>query len=380
MSDNKWINNAPRTETTFNTVCCFNSQISELATSISASNIITNSITGDYSKWLSNIICYPFKTTLKGTTGKFYYGSTDTNIDCVAMISQTDYYEHGFTLGQYYYSATYNDFRDFEPYTQLEVYLPYYGFVEVKIADVIGKYIQFRLFVDFKTGQAQYLIGVSNNSITSRDAPFRNETDDSIIRTLSTHTFQIGVNIPIGTTGMAETVRNIAMGVVKGSANIGASYVVEKGGLSKTTSVEKTVTTVRNPQTGRQVTSRTRTTTTDTDRSNYRKAERVNEAFDTAAECLQNLSLRPQSDKSNNCALGGISYSVQIVKRSAKFITAGTDYNKLYGKPLGDIRQLSTLTGYTEISAIHLEGVGFGTATQKELAMLEQILSDGIIL
>lgn len=374
-----WLNQAPVGSETY-----FNRHISILSADMSKlvelilKPPVSDVIFGDYTKWVSSAMFYPFMTNIGSTEKYLQYGATTTNVPCYEMNVN---YAGGFSLGEYHYTPTYNDFRDYEPYTQLEVYLPFYGFANIKIADVIGKYIQFRLFVDFQTGQGQYVVGVSDNSISTSQAPFREKDgSDNSIRILASYTTQIGFEIPLGTLGFADTIRNISLAAVKGVANLGASYAVEKSGLSQTTSVEKTVSTVRNPQTGRQVISKTRTTTTDTDRSSYRKAERVNEAFDTAVECLQNLSLRPQSDKPNNSALGGISYSIQIVKRTAKFLDTGTDYNKLYGKPLGDVRQLSTLTGYTEISSIHLEGVGFGTATQKELAMLEQILSDGIIL
>lgn len=339
---------------------------------------VSDVIFGDYTKWVSSAMFYPFMTNTGSTEKYLQYGATTTDVPCYEMSVN---YANGFSLGEYHYTATYNDFRDYEPYTQLEVYLPFYGFATIKIADVIGKYIQFRLFVDFQTGQGQYVIGVSENSIATTQAPFREKDgSDNSVRILATYTTQIGFEIPLGTLGFADTIRNISLAAIKGAATMGASYAVERGGLAQSTSTEKTVSTARNPQTGRQITTRTRTTTTETDRSSYRKAERINEAFGTAVDCLQNLSLRPQSDKPNNSALGGISYSVQIVKRTAKFVNIGSDYNKLYGRPLGDVRQLSTLTGYTEISAIHIEGTGFGTATQKELAMLEQILSNGIIL
>lgn len=53
-------------------------------------------------------------------------------------------------------------------------------------------------------------------------------------------------------------------------------------------------------------------------------------------------------------------------------------YNSVYGRPLWGTRVLSTLSGYTEIAEIHLEG--FGSATDDELAEIERLLKSGVIL
>ena len=52
----------------------------------------------------------------------------------------------------------------------------------------------------------------------------------------------------------------------------------------------------------------------------------------------------------------------------------------MYGQPLGEVKQLSELSGYTEIANLHIEDSGFDTATQEELLMIMQELSSGVLL
>ena len=50
------------------------------------------------------------------------------------------------------------------------------------------------------------------------------------------------------------------------------------------------------------------------------------------------------------------------------------------GRPLGEIRKLSNISGYTEISKVHIEGDLFSQATEEEINMLYNEIFSGIIL
>lgn len=56
----------------------------------------------------------------------------------------------------------FGDFRDFEPYTQISVYIPFCGVVPLKTADCMGKYISVKLCIDTSTGAAAGFVIVSN--------------------------------------------------------------------------------------------------------------------------------------------------------------------------------------------------------------------------
>lgn len=57
----------------------------------------------------------------------------------------------------------FDDFRDFEPYTQLSVYIPFCGVVPLKTADCMGKYVSVKLCIDTSTGAAAGFVIVSNS-------------------------------------------------------------------------------------------------------------------------------------------------------------------------------------------------------------------------
>lgn len=378
-SDEKWLNlgNQNR-ETSMNSkVILTSAGVNDFATA-QLSPTFEQIIFGDYTKWCSSLIYFPYDLTANGQQGKLRVSGIDINVDCYLQAVDHNF---GYTLGEYHYVGKYGDFRDYEPYTQLQIYLPYYGFIDLNIADVINKYIQFRLNVDFMTGQAMYVIGVSNSSVSAPNAPYRIGIDDTYTTILSKHVFTLGVNVPLGQTGMAETIRNITLGAVKGATNILTHAVLSGTGGTGGKYSTKTITTARNPKTGRQIRTGTETKETSYDNRAYHRGQMFNSCFDVAIDTLNNMAISPSTDKPNNTFVDNIcSRSVKIVRRYANVVDIDNNYKSLYGIPLGETRQLSNVHGYTEVSAIHFEGSGFGNATSKELAMIEEEFSNGIIL
>ena len=119
------------------------------------------------------------------------------------------------------------------------------------------------------------------------------------------------------------------------------------------------------------------------ERYDYGTNQRVGTVFNTATHVLEGLSLSPVVDKANNNIINSSTcMSVVIIKKQVEptIDITSSEYRKLYGLPLGEFKLLSTITGYTEISSIHLEGEGFNEATHRELAMISELLNGGIIL
>ena len=56
----------------------------------------------------------------------------------------------------------FGDFRDFEPFTQISIYIPFCGVVPLKTADCMGKYISVKLCIDTSTGAAAGFVIVSD--------------------------------------------------------------------------------------------------------------------------------------------------------------------------------------------------------------------------
>lgn len=61
-------------------------------------------------------------------------------------------------FGSIYYYPFYADFRDFEPYTEGLLYIPYVGYVPISPADFIGENLGIKLLCDLVTGSCTALI------------------------------------------------------------------------------------------------------------------------------------------------------------------------------------------------------------------------------
>ena len=341
---------------------------------------IESAIFGDYTKWCSSLQFYPFKINISNTTYKLSVGGVQSSkILCNGLIPVNA--EFGYTLGQIYYPTPVS-YLDYEPFTKVEIWLPFYGFTELRIADIAGKYIQFRLYIDFHSGSAQYVIGVTDSALEFPNAPFALGADDTNTRIIGTCVFQLGYTIPLGSTGLADTVRNIALTGIKAAASFATGAIV--GGITGGAQTSKTITTTTSKNAeGKQITAERESTTTTEHDSNYNTVERIGTTMKTAQNVLESLNVRPSVDRSNNTIINGSTCtSIVIVKRKVKPSVDITtqEFRHLYGLPVGNVKQINTVHGYTEISAINFEGTGFGNATNKELAMLEDMVSRGIIL
>ena len=326
--------------------------------------------------WLSRLLYFPYNipNRIEKQTKKLQIGTYSTNIDVYDIDYASDIYE----MGELLIEPHFNNFADYDGYSKMEVWLPFLGTVDISLNDVIGKYLKFRLGVDYTSGQGTWYICVGDNP-TNATSVFVNVSgvDDRI---LSTHTCQIAMEIPIGTTNTANVYRNLIMGAVKGVSTALSSYAISRLGASGGKAITKEVKTRLNQKTGNKlITDRTQETKYDS--SNYQYGKSIESCFDYATDSLNNMHISASTDRSNNpTTMINTCKSIKVIRYYPKLITTDENYGKLYGYPLGQTKVLSTLSGYTEISNIHIEGEGFKSATQKEILMLKEALSDGIIL
>ena len=328
--------------------------------------------------WISTVMVYPFNIPLgrNGTSqGKLQLGLYDTKIDCYDLLLVSEMYEMGEILIQPHF----NNFADYDGYSKMEVWLPFLGTVDISLNDVIGKYLKFRLGVDYISGQGIWYICVGDEP-TNATSIYVDLLEGANDRILSTHTCQLGIQLPIGTSNTASVYRNLIMGAVKGVSTALSSYAISSLGASGGKAVTKEVKTRLNQKTGNKlITDRTQETKYDS--SNYQFGKSITTCFDYATDSLNNMHISASTDRSNNpTTMINTCKSIKVIRYYPKLITTDENYGKLYGYPLGQTKVLSTLSGYTEISNIHIEGEGFKSATQKEILMLKEALSDGIIL
>lgn len=211
-------------------------------------------------------------------------------------------------------------FLNYSPYTKLELYLPFIGFVNLDPSLVIGKRIDVFYSVDFDTG------GVT--------ASLEWHTDGGVI--LQTNGV-IGFDIPLGATNANDNARTLL-------AN-GLSLV---GGVITSIATDNPLPLVMS---GLSVTS-----------SVSQMQERVTKGGSVSGKgALANP------------------YSVYLIRTFYKPIGEGAkEYAPYKGRPLMETRILGDMQGFTRVKSIHIDDVG--DATESERAELERLLQLGVIL
>lgn len=242
--------------------------------------------------------------------------------------------------GYFVFPKRYFNFLDYAPYTSIELFLPYIGFINIDPQLVLGKITYIDYVADIATGKCTAFISVAEGSAS--------ENKEIIMTCDGT----IGHELQIGGGQGAEIARNmlklgvgVTAGVVTAVATSGASTALQAGEVGAKAS-----------------------------------------AVATGASILGNTAVNAITAGQVHITKGGVSqptvsaYAPQtpyaIITRP-NIITPST-YNHDYGKPSGKSAVLGSLTGFTVVDSIHVEGLA--TATSDEVAEVERLLKQGVIL
>lgn len=349
---------------------------------------------GNPAKNITNIVAFPLYTEFDGDPTNLIIGRIDrSHMKC---------YQNSELLNALYRVAyikaepTYNDFRNSTGYTRYRLFLPYYGYIELKADDIRDKWIQVLLKPDYTTGRALYIIGVTelayqNNGIGHEPL---NDTDKGyfsspLMRIIETIEFQLGVELPVGWNNGAEVARNLLLASAQAAFSVAMLGAPIPSTVATSSTMETTVRNIKskNPETNRMNTKAriqdktTSNRTTTYDNSGYVKQQRQSACFEAGLDVLRSFNYETQKSNPSSPQLAGALYlKVHLIEYTPNYVEQDENFNRLYGRPLGSTRKLSSLDGYTEISAIHIEGDAFKTATSEEIAMLEEELTSGIFL
>lgn len=222
----------------------------------------------------------------------------------------------------------FNNFLDFNPYTRIELDLPFSSPVELNPIDCYGYTIEVYYIPDFNTGKATIYI--------------QNEE-----RLLYTTQATIGVDIPLGNTNAVENLRNQVNNIIGIGTGITQAVVGTATG---------------NPFS-------------------------ITSGIGLISSAIQNSinnNITKYTPKGQGSGVGNqfTNNKVTLIIQYPKLVNTTEyqkiQYNHLYGKPLLEFVALNTLSGYTEIEEIHL--TGFNTALKEEVDEIESLLKEGVIL
>lgn len=331
---------------------------------------------------ISSLRMYPFEIpcnrigrlkTNRGTVSNSYAGLIDNRSKFI-------------TLGEYYVKRYYNNFADFNGYTQIKVFLPLLGYVDVDVNECMGKHLQFRLVIDYYTGKGMYIIGVSDYKINHNNPPYVSYGEDSRMRIISTFECDLAIDIPLGQSNMGDIKRNLILGAVKTAAAVGFSaYTASLPPATITTSSTTTYDVQgRSKRKGSRLkTIKSGTETTEKTTIHHvpvDKSKPYAEAIDGSIDALNRIHISGNTDRVNDAGLMfSLSTNIKVVIYRPKFVELNDKFGSLYGYPLGEVRKLSSVEGYTEINSIHFDNDGYESATQMEIAKLEEAFSNGVI-
>ena len=172
-------------------------------------------------EFVSSLMYYPIDTTTlcNGANQSYVMFGTykaDLSSPCFKVVYNNKLLE----MGCFNYVASYNDFRDFEPYTKCYIYLPYCGIYQLNISKYIDKTLVIKYGIDVLSGLCKAMLFADGLLVDSFEG-------------------QIGVAMPITATqnaswanAQSKNLQNAIVGGVNNLVNTGTSIGSPTGLLS----------------------------------------------------------------------------------------------------------------------------------------------------
>ena len=204
-------------------------------------------------------------------------------------------------------------YLDYNPYTKLSIFLPYIGFKEIDADDVMGKTVALQYIIDVLTGACVAELKCGDTVLSTWSGNCANEVP------ISSSDWRGAISAAVG---IAATIAATASVTGGATAPMAASMVASVGANS--------------------------------------------------------MNLKPTISRSGSVSgsAGFIGQQRPYIIRTIPNLVIPADQNKFIGYPSFVTMSLGSLTGYNEISSVHLEGI---PATGAELDELETILKGGVI-
>lgn len=239
-------------------------------------------------------------------------------------------------LGSITVPRYHNSFLDYAPYTKVELYLPYIGFVQLDANIVVGNTISIEYVVDYFSGKCTAFISCLGSVIMECDGT-------------------IGVDIQIGGGQGAEIARNMlgfAIGAATGAVSLGAGAVSARGSAKTAGAGAGSIASTVGAATA------------------YLGATTIN--------AIQAGQTHISKGGASQPAIGFYAPQQCFLVITRPHVVEPVNYAKYYGRPCGFTYALSALEGYTVVDSIHIDGIG--SATADEITEIERLLKAGVIL
>ena len=147
-------------------------------------------------EYVISLVCYPFdvaSTGLTTTSGVVSVGGVSSDIAAAALTDKGVPYFYG---GSVYVDKYYNSYLDFEPYTSIDIYIPYIGVRPLNVSQVVGHTLCIGYYIDLNTQQITALIGLDGQG-------------GNLGQVVTQFVGSIGIQTPLSGTSAQDMIRNI---------------------------------------------------------------------------------------------------------------------------------------------------------------------------
>lgn len=273
-----------------------------------------------------------------------------------------------FEIKPYYGSAL-----DYSPYTKVSCFLPYIGTVQLNTDEVMGTTLQVKYRVDICSGSCVAKIFVNGSCLYQ-------------------YSGHCAINIPISASDFSSyvssaiSVAKLAIGAATGAGMAAAASVLSDPVQQTNQVVTRTTTTTetaRNPLSGRQITTGTRSIVETTERP--ANVSSTQASFDGLTPSNisntvgQIMGSKPHVEHSGsfsgNTGYLGVRRPFLIIERPNMCMPE--QYQQFNGFPAMITLPLSECTGFTQVQQVQLTGM---EATNPEQSEILQMLKTGVIL
>lgn len=269
---------------------------------------------------LSGVISlHRFYLPVNATTDTFSIklGTIDTNVFAKKVLNQIA----GIDCGEMFISEVYNNATDYSPYTSIYVYLPFIGFQEVNVDEVMNKYVSIEYKADVCTGSLIACIYVRNNGSQSRLLLYQ-------------FTGNCAEQIPLTSLNASGLLSSLLTATAFVAGGVAAGGAVSAGGAATVASVSNGVNTTMNHEM---------------------------------------IHIQRSGSFSGNSGIMGYKKPYFVIMRRRKFDSNG--YNAFYGYPSNLKVKLANMKGYFRVKSSHV----VTSATKDEEREIEELLKMGVI-
>lgn len=295
----------------------------------------------------------------------------------MGMCRSFDWYaskNNEFDMLHFYITSAHLNWIDFE--STYSIFLPFYGFVNLPIDEIIDHYMCVKYVIDFNTGLCLAKIGYAT------DSQYNNFIE--IMR----FNFNIAIDIPFSTSNSNEIMRAILQtgALLLGAASFGVSTAISVPEVAASSAPQLTA--------GSQLvpagTTATYSSYFDFEKGFTPKSDIIQKPYAEIGRKDLASTYARQADKfvhhlyrggnGGNPAFDICSSPTPYILKMRPNYIEDTNFAKENGYPEYASHLLSSLHGYTECVNVKIQGEDFATALQHEIAEIKSRLENGVIL